>query len=76
MTRQHLGPTVHQVLTRYGRRAVMKTCGVKYDVLRKWYKTGIPPKHWRTLVKSADWITYQLLEQVNDNARKGIRRIA
>lgn len=62
--------TAQQLLRKIGRRDVCALCGVKLDALRRWHKVGIPTRHWPVLVKSIEWVTYELLERSQAYTRK------
>lgn len=58
--------TSRQIIQKAGRDHICGTLDVSRDATRKWYIHGIPGKHWMKLVKTYDWLTYQMLEQSSE----------
>jgi hypothetical protein len=62
--------TARQIVQKVGRTNICRLLGVKPDATRKWYAAGIPGRHWMKLVKNVDWLTYTLLEEAAEAARR------
>jgi hypothetical protein len=62
--------TPRQIVQRAGRKDLCDLLKVSSEAPRKWYATGIPPKHWSTLVIRYEWLTYDILARATQIARK------
>jgi hypothetical protein len=68
--------TVRQIVRIIGRTKLCKLLGVGKWAVLKWYDTGIPGRHWLTLVEKVDWLTYEILEDATRLAQRPVRRKA
>ena len=60
--------TVRQICWKAGPLKLVKLLGSGRDAQRKWYSDGIPGRHWRALVRTYPWLTYEMIERANDIA--------
>lgn len=66
--------TPRQIVQRIGKSALCKQLNVSGEAPRKWYAQGIPTRHWPALVRTNDWLTYEILEKATEVARLPIRK--
>lgn len=73
---------VNKVRMQIGMKGLCRLLGgIGPDAPRKWYDKGVPGKHWKTLVEWSEgqddpWLTYEVLADATDIARKRYRRAA
>ena len=62
--------TVKQIVRKIGMTALCKRLRVGKDAPRVWYSRGIPARHWMTLVKHYDWLSFDVLADATTLAQR------